>query len=29
LAGGGETFDFVLHPGTLKILHSSIGTWRS
>jgi hypothetical protein len=29
LAGGGETFDFVLHPDTLKILHSSIGTWRS
>jgi hypothetical protein len=29
LAGGGETFDFILHPRSLKILHSSIGTWRA
>lgn len=29
LSGGGETFDFVLHPETLRILHASTGRWRA
>jgi hypothetical protein len=29
LAGGGETFDFVLHPESLEVLHVDTGWWRS
>lgn len=29
LAGHGKTYDFVLHPETLEVLHTSIGKWRS
>ena len=29
LAGRGETFDFVLHPESLEVLHADVGWWRS
>ena len=29
LCGGGKTFDFILHPSSMAILHAAVGTWRS
>ncbi len=29
LAGHGKTYDFVIHPDTLDIIHASTGHWRS
>ena len=29
LAGGGKHYVFLLHPNTLEVLHSGVGTWRS
>jgi hypothetical protein len=29
LSGGGTSYDFVLHPKTLEILHASTSSWRS
>jgi len=29
LAGGGRTFDFILHPESLHVIQTSTGTWRS
>ena len=27
LTGGGKTFDFILHPETLEIIHTTTGKW--
>ena len=29
LAGGGRSYDFLLHPGSLTVFYFSTGTWRS
>jgi hypothetical protein len=29
LAGGGKTYDFILHPDSMEIIHFDTGTWRS
>lgn len=29
LAGGGESFNFVLHPANLEVLYGGKGSWRS
>lgn len=29
LAGGGKTYDFIIHPDSMEIIHFDTGTWRS
>lgn len=29
LSGHGMTYDFILHPDSMEILHAGTGTWRS